>query len=119
MRIDADHRLEDLISRARQTISAAVAAMEDANHELVRLLKIRSNRPWRVDELSRYLELSQCERPLTADTLVCRNDVCPENVVFRDGIAVALLDFRVRCPWPPRLRRGPARPPLCTDRRRL
>ncbi len=62
MRIDADHRLEDLISRARQTISAAVAAMEDANRELVQLLKIRSNRPWRVDELSRYLELSQCER---------------------------------------------------------
>jgi hypothetical protein len=26
-------------------------------------------------------------------TLVCHNDVCPENVVFRDGIAVALLDF--------------------------
>ena len=24
-------------------------------------------------------------------TLVCHNDVCPENVVFRDGIAVALL----------------------------
>ena len=26
-------------------------------------------------------------------TLVCHNDVCPENVVFRDGVAVALLDF--------------------------
>jgi Ser/Thr protein kinase RdoA (MazF antagonist) len=26
-------------------------------------------------------------------TVVCHNDVCPENVVFRDGIAVALLDF--------------------------
>src|SRR5215207_9442053 len=26
-------------------------------------------------------------------TLVCHNDVCPETVVFRDGIAVALLDF--------------------------
>jgi hypothetical protein len=26
-------------------------------------------------------------------TLVCHNDVCPENVVFRNGIAVALLDF--------------------------
>jgi aminoglycoside phosphotransferase (APT) family kinase protein len=25
--------------------------------------------------------------------LVCHNDVCPENVVFREGAAVALLDF--------------------------
>lgn len=25
--------------------------------------------------------------------VICHNDVCPENVVFRDGIAVALLDF--------------------------
>jgi Phosphotransferase enzyme family len=26
-------------------------------------------------------------------TLICHNDVCVENVVFRDGVAVALLDF--------------------------
>jgi hypothetical protein len=26
-------------------------------------------------------------------TIVCHNDVCPENVVFRHGIAAALLDF--------------------------
>jgi Ser/Thr protein kinase RdoA (MazF antagonist) len=26
-------------------------------------------------------------------TVVCHNDVCLENVVFRDGIAVGLLDF--------------------------
>jgi len=25
--------------------------------------------------------------------LLCHNDVCPENVVFQDGVAVALLDF--------------------------
>jgi hypothetical protein len=31
-------------------------------------------------------------------TLVCHNDVCPENVVFRDGIAVALLDFEFAAP---------------------
>jgi thiamine kinase-like enzyme len=31
-------------------------------------------------------------------TLLCHNDVCPENVVFRDGVAVALLDFEFAAP---------------------
>ena len=31
-------------------------------------------------------------------TLVCHNDVCPENVVFRDGVAVALIDFEFAAP---------------------
>lgn len=30
--------------------------------------------------------------------LVCHDDVCPENVVFRDGEAVALLDFDFAAP---------------------
>ncbi|MGH9132807.1 MAG: phosphotransferase, partial [Ilumatobacteraceae bacterium] len=34
-------------------------------------------------------------------TLVCHNDVCPENVVFREGIAVALLDFEFAAPGRP------------------
>jgi hypothetical protein len=32
------------------------------------------------------------------DTVVCHNDVCPENVVFRDGEAIALLDFDFAAP---------------------
>jgi len=34
-------------------------------------------------------------------TLVCHNDVCPENVVFRGGIAIALLDFEFAAPGRP------------------
>ncbi|HEY7072136.1 MAG TPA: phosphotransferase, partial [Acidimicrobiales bacterium] len=34
-------------------------------------------------------------------TLVCHNDVAPDNVVFRDGIAVALLDFEFAAPGRP------------------
>ena len=30
--------------------------------------------------------------------VICHNDVCPENVVFRDGEAVALLDFDFAAP---------------------
>jgi hypothetical protein len=34
-------------------------------------------------------------------TIVCHNDVCPENVVYRDGVAVALLDFDYAAPGRP------------------
>jgi aminoglycoside phosphotransferase (APT) family kinase protein len=34
-------------------------------------------------------------------TMVCHNDVAPSNVVFRDGIAVALLDFEFAAPGRP------------------
>src|SRR5690606_38768356 len=32
------------------------------------------------------------------DPVLCHNDVCPENVVYRDGTAVALLDFEFAAP---------------------
>jgi hypothetical protein len=34
-------------------------------------------------------------------TVICHNDVCPENVVFRDDVAVALLDFDFAAPGRP------------------
>ncbi|MGI9053022.1 MAG: phosphotransferase [Ilumatobacteraceae bacterium] len=34
-------------------------------------------------------------------TLVCHNDVEPSNVVFRDGVAIALLDFEFAAPGRP------------------
>lgn len=34
-------------------------------------------------------------------TMICHNDVCLENVVFRDGKAVALLDFDFAAPGRP------------------
>ena len=34
-------------------------------------------------------------------TIVCHNDVEPSNVVFRDGVAVALLDFEFAAPGRP------------------
>ncbi|MES5820880.1 phosphotransferase [Streptomyces sp. RG80] len=33
--------------------------------------------------------------------LLCHNDVCPENVVFRDGRAAALIDFDMAAPGRP------------------
>ncbi|MEU9454483.1 aminoglycoside phosphotransferase family protein [Streptomyces sp. NPDC048277] len=34
-------------------------------------------------------------------TMLCHNDVCPENVVFRDGHAAALIDFDLAAPGRP------------------
>ncbi|MFJ4616951.1 phosphotransferase [Streptomyces sp. NPDC088812] len=34
-------------------------------------------------------------------TMLCHNDVCPDNVVFRDGRAVALIDFDLAAPGRP------------------
>ncbi|WP_128379561.1 phosphotransferase [Streptomyces cavernae] len=34
-------------------------------------------------------------------TMVCHNDVCPDNVVFRDGHAAALIDFDLAAPGRP------------------
>jgi len=34
-------------------------------------------------------------------SVICHNDVCPENVVFRSGVAVALLDFDFAAPGRP------------------
>ncbi|WP_328868927.1 phosphotransferase [Streptomyces sp. NBC_00287] len=34
-------------------------------------------------------------------TVVCHNDVCPDNVVFRDGRAAALIDFDFAAPGRP------------------
>ncbi|MFJ7299238.1 phosphotransferase [Streptomyces sp. NPDC099088] len=34
-------------------------------------------------------------------TMLCHNDVCPDNVVFRDGKAAALIDFDLAAPGRP------------------
>ncbi len=34
-------------------------------------------------------------------TLLCHNDLCPENVVFRDGLAVGVIDFDLAAPGRP------------------
>ena len=51
-------------------------------------------------------------------TLVCHNDVCLENVVFRDGEAIGLLDFDFAAPGTAPLRPGRVRPDVRSRRRR-
>ncbi len=63
--------------------------------------------------MRRFHDASASYRPTDDDTwsdeladpqggsLVCHNDVCLENVVFRDGEAIALLDFDFAAPGRP------------------
>lgn len=46
-------------------------------------------------------EMSDPGAPGAEQVIVCHNDVCLENVVFRDGEAVALLDFDFAAPGRP------------------
>jgi Phosphotransferase enzyme family len=38
---------------------------------------------------------------LAGGAVICHNDVCLENIVFRDGVAIALLDFDFAAPGRP------------------
>jgi hypothetical protein len=46
-------------------------------------------------------EMQDPTRPPATGSVMCHNDVCLENVVFRDGNAVALLDFDFVAPGRP------------------
>jgi aminoglycoside phosphotransferase (APT) family kinase protein len=62
---------------------------------------------WRLHETSASVAVdTRAESPRDlADpeggTMLCHNDVCPENVVFRDGRAAALIDFDLAAPGRP------------------
>jgi Ser/Thr protein kinase RdoA (MazF antagonist) len=66
---------------------ASVGRLLRRYHDAVRSFPPPSGAAW-SNELA-----DPCGGPI-----VCHNDVCPENVVFRDGEAVALLDFDLAAP---------------------
>ena len=47
------------------------------------------------------VELERRARRSRGGPIVCHNDICLENVVFRDGVAVGLLDFDFSAPGRP------------------
>jgi len=69
---------------------ASVGRLLRRYHEAVRPFEPPGNARW-------SLELADPN----GGPIVCHNDVCPENVVFRDGEAVALLDFDLAAPGRP------------------
>jgi hypothetical protein len=69
---------------------ASVGRLLRRYHDAVRLFSPSPHLQW-SDELA----------DPQGGPLICHNDVCPENVVFRSGEAVALLDFDLAAPGRP------------------
>jgi thiamine kinase-like enzyme len=72
--------------RALATTAGLLAAFHAAQEGFV----ASGNAPWN-DELA----------DPAGGSVICHNDVCPENVVYRAGVAIALLDFDFAAPGRP------------------
>lgn len=73
---------------------ASIAALIREFHEAVRGFVEPPGATWSD-------ELRDPDGDTAAGRLICHNDVCIENVVFRDGEAVGLLDFDFAAPGNP------------------
>lgn len=69
---------------------ASIAALMRRFHDASRSLDLDDAATWSAEMAD----------PM-GGSIVCHNDVCLENVVFRDGVAVALLDFDFASPGRP------------------
>ncbi|MFE5403315.1 phosphotransferase [Streptomyces sp. NPDC056580] len=73
-----------------KTALASVGSLLRRMHEAGRAVAVDTRAEWPGD-------LADPE----GGTMLCHNDVCPENVVFRDGRAAALIDFDMAAPGRP------------------
>jgi len=69
---------------------------DEALASIATLLRRFHDAAWRVG-IAGFAGSDEMADP-AGGVLVCHNDVCLENVVFRDGVAVALLDFDFAAP---------------------
>jgi len=70
---------------------AGTVALIRSLHEVSRSFQGRAHDAWSAEMAD----------PTDGGLVICHNDVCLENVVFRNGVAVALLDFDFAAPGRP------------------
>ncbi|PNG19380.1 aminoglycoside phosphotransferase family protein [Streptomyces cahuitamycinicus] len=73
-----------------KTALESVGSLLRRLHETSATVEVDTRAEWPVD-------LADPE----GGTMLCHNDVCPDNVVFRDGRAAALIDFDLAAPGRP------------------
>jgi len=77
----------------------AWAQTDDALASITTLMRKFHHASWRFDAAGS--EWSDEMADPVGGPVVCHNDVCLENVVFRDGVAVGLIDFDFAAPGRP------------------
>jgi phosphotransferase family enzyme len=93
--IDGDVPIPPYPSWARTDEAlASVAVLLRRFHDAAARVGVPTGSGWST-------EMVDLDRAGHDGLVVCHNDVCLENVVFRDGIAVALLDFDFAAPGRP------------------
>jgi hypothetical protein len=75
------------------------AQADDALTSIAQLMRLFHEASRRVDTHGSTWSDEMAD--LAGGSIVCHNDVCLENVVFRDGVAVGLLDFDFAAPGRP------------------
>jgi hypothetical protein len=100
--IDPDGR-ERLVFRAGNVAVPPYPAWAQTDRALgsIALLLRRLHDASRSFDLSGTTWSPELGDPAGAGPVICHNDVCLENVVFRDGEAIALLDFDFASPGSP------------------
>lgn len=74
----------------------SVAVLLRRLHRASAALPVDRAVPWRTGLADPEADTAPAE-----GLVLCHNDVCPENVVFRDGVATALIDFDRSAPGRP------------------
>jgi aminoglycoside phosphotransferase (APT) family kinase protein len=69
---------------ALESVAKLIRVLHEASHSFAR----EAHDAWNAEVAD----------PESDDSVICHNDACLENVVFRDGVAVALLDFDFAAP---------------------
>src|SRR6478752_500256 len=80
---------------------ASVARLLRRYHEAAAGYRPPTGHSWSREMSDPGVGRPRRDPPAGGDTVICHNDVCLENVVFHDGIAVALLDFDFAAPGRP------------------
>ena len=75
------------------SLHACRSTLEDPTHDATVGFEVPPDAAWSTEMADPDAAMSP-----TDVEVICHNDVCPENVVYRDGVAVALLDFDFAAP---------------------
>jgi thiamine kinase-like enzyme len=96
---DGRERLEFIAGEVAVPPYPKWAQQDDALASLAELVRRFHDASRRIDVAG--LDFSEEMADPAGGALVCHNDVCLENVVFRDGEAIGLLDFDFAAPGRP------------------